>query len=160
MKVKEQNHQDLIDILTLCSSGISVLGSNDFKLALNNMVVSHGASYIEFNSTIDYLFECVIEEWKEHKWKKEDFLKKNKRGEIVTARNIIIVLMRTRLKMSLPKIIDYFGMAHKQQVSTILSAHKRLNKNHKLESKLLEKYERLNIKILTYIDNLKSHSNG
>ena len=27
------------------------------------MVVSHGV-YIEFNSTIDYLFECVIEEWK------------------------------------------------------------------------------------------------
>lgn len=160
MRTEETNSKDLSEILHLCSTGASVLGADDFKSALKNVIASREMSIKNKDLFINYIFDCILEEWKEHRFNREDFFKSNQRGEIIVSRNTFVILMRTHVKLSFVEIAKYFGFTQRQRVTEILKKHEDLDKANKLDAKLIERYERLNIKVLTYIHNLKNHENG
>lgn len=156
VRTEQHQHQDLIEILSLCSKGLSVLSSKDFKLALNNLIETHQIVNKQNNVFIDYILDCIIKEWDSFHFQKVDFFKSNIRGEIVVARNIAIVLIKMHSKITYGELANYFGLSYKQAVHKIIKKHNDMDVNNKFDAQLLERYERLKIKVLNFINTLKN----
>lgn len=156
MRTAEHQQQDLIEILTLCSKGLSVLNSKDFKRALNNLIETHKISNTQHNAFIDYVIDCTLQEWKDNFFTREDFFKANIRGEVVVARNIAIVLIKVHTKITYGELAKHFGFSYKQVVHQIIKKHNDMDVNNKFDAELLERFERLKIKALNFINTLKN----
>lgn len=155
--------KDITEVLSLCSQGISVLGYNDFKVALSRIISSHYVLDQQNEIFIDFILDSVIKEWKDWKetdWTKEDFLKPNQRGEIILARNIAVVLIKTHTKLTYQEIADFFGIKYKQNIRKLIQDHEEMEESrHRLDVDLLERYDKLNIIIRSYIDTAKTRTN-
>ncbi len=160
MDSNQIDQKELVEILSLCSKGVSILGSKDFKSAISNIITTHEITYEHQNIFIDYIIDCVLEEWKPFKFKREDFLKSNQRGEIIVARNIAIVLIKVHTNISYAKVGKYFGLQRKQAVYNIISRHNNMDSSNNFDAKLLSKYETLKVKVLSFINKLKKDNNG
>ncbi len=158
MQESQLEQKDLVEILSLCSKGVSILGSKDFKSAISNIITTHEITYNNQNVFIDFIIDCVLEEWKAFKFKRDDFFKSNQRGEIIVARNMAIVLIKVHTKISYSKTANYFGLENKQSAYNIINKHNNnMDANNSYDAKLLAKYETLKIKVLDFINKLKNN---
>ncbi len=157
MEHHQIDQKEIIEILSLCSKGVSILGSKDFKSAISNIITTYEITYDNQNVFIDYIIDCVLEEWRAHKFKREDFFKNHQRGEIIVARNMAIVLIKVHTSISYNAIAKYFGIKYKQMIYKIIKTHEDMDSNNNFDKKLLSKYEILKIKVLGFINELKTN---
>jgi chromosomal replication initiation ATPase DnaA len=108
---------------------------------------------------VDYILDCVLEEWKKHRITKNDLFEANKRGEAAIARKMAIILIRNHTKASDIDVANYFGKV--RQVSfRAMKEFKNMKKHIPDDARFLEKYERIDAKVKIFINELNKQKNG
>ncbi len=152
----ETTLEDLSDMIALFSEGKRVLGSkNKFVDAVSRLIISSQVTIKNYESLIAYILDCVIDEWREEKIKKEDLLKSNKRGEVMVAKKMAIILIKKQIDINNEVLSKYFGNATRQSVYLIMQEYSVLDKKIKEHAIFIERYNRLQTKILQFIETLK-----
>lgn len=148
--------EDIAEILTLFSKGQKVLGSKEkFKDAVSRLIVSSEVTVKNYESLINYILDCVIHEWRKHKIKKEDLLKPNKRGEVMIAKKMAILLVKQQIEIGNEELSRYFGTSTRQTIHKIMQEYSCMNKKYNEHATFIERYERIQVKVLTFIKSLK-----
>lgn len=149
----------LSDFFKVVAKGIKKYGVTTLISHLQSLNAEDRFRTENIDEIIDYILDCVLQEWEECKISKDDLFEANKRGEAAIARKMAIVVIRNNTKVSDIEVAQYFGKV--RQVSfRAMREFKEMKKSIPDEARFLTKYERVDAKIKLYINELKQQENG
>ena len=89
------------------------------------------------------IIESTILEWnKSSSFSKKDFYRANIRGEVVKARNLVIVLMKKKTSLSIKSISIHFKVSTRVIHSAINNFNK-LDANNKFDKQVIETHDKI-----------------
>jgi chromosomal replication initiation ATPase DnaA len=158
-KEKNVDNIQLSEFFRNVAKGIKKFGIKSIIYHLQNLNLEEKFKSENIEKIVDFIIDCVIEEWKIHKITKNDLFESNKRGEAAIARKMAIILIRNHTKASDIEVARYFGKV--RQVSfRAMKDFKNLKRHIPDDAKFLEKYERLDAKVKNFINELNNQKNG
>lgn len=114
----------------------------------------------DMDEIVDYILDCVVEEFKQQKVTKDKLFDKERKGRGYTkvALNMAMVVIRLNLKVSDDQVSKYFNRV--RQVSfRAMQQFKSLNPKIPDDVRYMEKFERVNNKVKIYIQEInQQHS--
>ena len=137
--------------LKLMSDGIKKFGVKKFNKQLVSVIVSEELLKNNHVDVIDFIIQCVIEEFKPYKITKEDIFETKKRGEITTVRKMAVIIIKNNLKISDKTLSGFFGGRCRQVVYNILREYAKLDVQNKVDSKFIDKYNRIDDKVKKHL---------
>lgn len=154
----KQNVQSEINkINNLASKAMRKLGYEEFGNKLKAMVVGNELTEKNYDVYINFILNCVEDEWRGFEIKKEDFFESNKRGEMIVARKMAIILIKEHCSgVSDNKLSGYFGNRCRQVVYGVRKEFEKMSWDNKWDIDFLKKHEKLNKQVLAFIDDFNS----
>lgn len=162
MTAKSFNIDDsgqLSDFFRVVAKGIKKYGVKTLISHLQSLNAEDRFRTENLDDIIDYILECVLMEWKEHKITKDDLFEANKRGEASIARKMAIIVIRNNTQTSDIDVANYFGKV-RQVAFRAMREFKGMKKTIPDDARFLVKYERIDAKVKIFINELKEQDNG
>jgi chromosomal replication initiation ATPase DnaA len=143
--------EHLTTTFKLMSDGFKKLGAKKFNKTLVSIIVSDELDKNNHVDVINFIIKCVIEEFKPYKITKEDVFETKKRGEITIARKMAVIVIKSNLKITDKTLSGFFGGRCRQVVYNILREYAKLDIQNKVDSKFIDKYNRIDEKVKKYL---------
>ena len=115
---------------------------------INKVLVSVRKSITTNKNKIEIVITAVIKEF-DNQFKKTDLFKKDIRGDVVIARNMIFVLIKKTTTLSSKEISSYMENVSQFTINNIMFAYNKLDAGNKFDKKVIDRHE----KVLTIILN-------
>lgn len=144
----------LSDFFRVVAKGVNKYG---IKTIINHLQhLSNGDNDEKMiDDIIDYILDCVIDEWKPIGKISKDDLFEIKKGEASIARKMAIIVIRINTKFSDAQVANYFGKV--RQVSfKAMKEFKNLNPKIPDDLRFLQKFEKIDAKVKLFIQELKN----
>lgn len=157
--LKVDDNGQLSDFFRVVAKGIKKYGVKTLISHLQTLNTEDRFKTEKIDEIIDYILDCVLQEWKDFNLTKDDLFEANKRGEAAIARKMAIVVIRNNTQVSDIDVANYFGKV-RQVAFRAMSEFKAMKKTIPDEARFLVKYERIDAKIKIYINELKQQEDG
>lgn len=157
--IKVDDNGQLSDFFRVVAKGIKKYGVKTLISHLQSLNAEDRFRTENIDEIIDYILECVLEEWKEHNINKNDLFEANKRGEAAIARKMAIVVIRNHTQASDIDVANYFGKV-RQVAFRAMREFKHMKKTIPDDARFLAKYERIDAKVKVFINELKQQEDG
>jgi hypothetical protein len=157
--LKVDDNGQLSDFFRVVAKGIKKYGVKTLITHLQSLNAEDTFRTENVDEIVNYILDCVLQEWKEYSVTKDDLFEANKRGEAAIARKMAIVVIRNNTQVSDIDVAKYFGKV--RQVSfRAMREFKAMKKTIPDEARFLVKYERVDAKVKVYISELKLEEDG
>ena len=153
--IKVDDNGQLSDFFRVVAKGIKKYGLKTLISQIQSLNAEDRFRTENLDEIINYILDCVLQEWREHKLTKDDLFEANKRGEAAVARKIAIIVIRNNTQASDIDVANYFGKV-RQVAFRAMSEFKGMKKTIPDDARFLTKYERVDAKVKIYIAELKS----
>jgi chromosomal replication initiation ATPase DnaA len=147
----------IIEFFKSLNKGIRKFGIKKLITAIKTLDAEENFQAHNIDIIIDYILNCTLEEWSEHKISKDELWEANKRGEATIARKMAIIVIRNNCKVSDIEVGNYFGKV-RQVVFKAMREFKQMKKTIPTEAKFLIKFERIDAKVKIFINELKDRN--
>lgn len=120
--------RDVAELMRVMQKGVSKHGVRKVTDKIKEIDIedSH-ENYIEVR---DFIIDCVCTYFNV---KKEEVIKKGKRGMVTTARKVAIVVIKTHFDISDEDLGRYFNGRTRQVIYKIMREHERMDRDNKLD---------------------------
>lgn len=143
---------DIADYLKASESAIRKHGINKVTSLLNNMDIQSEIQLLNKQSLVDFICDCIVNEFKSDQVTKKDLFCKNKRGEVTLARKMTIVLIKQFLsELTDTQIGKFFGRT-RQVIFYTMEEFKDMNPKNKQHAYFLTKHSSISKKIELFIE--------
>lgn len=153
--IKVDDNGQLSDFFRVVAKGIKKYGLKTLISQIQSLNAEDRFRTENLDEIINYILDCVLQEWREHKLTKDDLFEANKRGEAAVARKMAIIVIRNNTQASDIDVANYFGKV-RQVAFRAMSEFKGMKKTIPYDARFLTKYERVDAKVKIYIAELKS----
>lgn len=153
--IKVDDNGQLSDFFRVVAKGIKKYGLKTLISQIQSLNAEDRFRTENLDEIINYILDCVLQEWREHKLTKDDLFEANKRGEAAVARKMAIIVIRNNTQASDIDVANYFGKV-RQVAFRAMSEFKGMKKTIPDDARFLTKYERVDAKVKIYIAELKS----
>lgn len=157
--IQVDDNGQLSDFFRVVAKGIKKYGVKTLISHLQVLNAEDRFRTDNIDEIIDFILDCVLEEWKEHKIKKDDLFEAKSRGEAAVARKMAIVVIRNNCKVSDIEVANYFGKV-RQVAFRAMREFKAMKKTIPDDARFLAKYERIDAKIKVFVNELKKETDG
>ena len=140
---------DITKLLTALGKGIKKHGLKKIINAMQKIdLVNVNLNHLDI---IDFIETSVCEKYNVLR---AELYKENRRGDVVIARKLCILLLRKHLDMTDIEIGNHYGRT-RQTLHHVNGEFRKLNKNNKVDATFLNHYNEFDTKIQDYISRIK-----
>mgnify|MGYP001570564616 CR=1 FL=1 len=158
MDSKNNVQSKINKVFSLMTKALKKIGYVELESVLKTLIVEEEFEEKKYDIIVNYILDCVVEEWKDHKIKKEDLFQYEKRGEVTVVRKMAVILIKENIDISDTKLSTYFGNRCRQVVYGIMTEYRKMDIGDRFDSKFLEKHNRIKEKIVLFLENLDGDS--
>ena len=144
------------EFFKIVEKGIRKHGVQKIASVLKTLDVESDFIKQKIDTVVKNICEAVICDYIPEKVKIQDLFNKSRRGDVTVARKMTIILLKQHLNISDDKIGRLFGRS-RQIVFYTLRDFKMLDPSNKFDIIFLSRYDRINNKVLEFIDNKESN---
>ena len=141
----------IIDFFKTIDKSLRNHGHDKVIAVLSNLDIQSDLKTKNLELIVEHICECVTEDYKKERVKKQDLFVKSKRGDVTSARKMAIILIKQFIDVSDNKIGKYFGRS-RQVVFYTMQEFKDLNTKNKQDVEFLNRHDKLSKKISNYIN--------
>ncbi len=150
---------DVADFLNISQSAIKKHGINKVVALLNNMDVQTEIQSLNKEKLVNFICDCIIDEFKSDRVVKKDLFNKTKRGDVTLARKMAIVLIKQFLsELNDTQIGNFFGRS-RQVIFNTMEEFMEMNPKNKQHAFFLTKHSIICRKVESFIEQNKGSNN-
>lgn len=146
---------DVADFLNVSQSAIKKHGYTKVVAALNNLDVQTEIQTLNKENLVNFICDCIIEEFKSDRVVRKDLFNRTKRGDVTLARKMAIVLIKQFLsELNDTQIGNYFQRS-RQVIFNTMEEFKEMNPKNRQHAIFLKKHSIISGKIESFIEQNK-----
>lgn len=144
---------DVADFLNVSQSAIKKHGYTKVVAALHNLDVQTEIQTLNKQNLVDFICDCIIEEFKSDRVVKKDLFNKAKRGDVTLARKMAIILIKQFLSELNDTQIGNLFSRSRQVIFNTMEEFKQMNPKNKQHAIFLKKHSVISMKVEYFIHN-------